>query len=233
MPPSSGTKRAPRSTSAGATSVGSGCSGRNVEPSAETPSRVTRLNSVAEPAVGVLQVLDAALLDRVAGRLRQPQLDVDAPERRDRPPRAGGIDERGRPRAGGDDDRAARASVPLAVRTPVARPSSMTGVAATPSISSAPAARARAAKAWVAAAGGTGRPVSSRKAASPSASAGSAACSVAGSSASARSSGKRAARSARVGSSAAASSETTSTPTASAGSSKPWPSSSYSAAEAA
>ena len=76
-----------------------------------------------EPAAGVRQVLDAALLERVARRLREPQLDVDAPQRADRAPGARGVDERGGPRAGGDDDRSGRVAAGR-VRTPVARPSS-------------------------------------------------------------------------------------------------------------
>ena len=108
VPASAGTKRVPRSTSAGATSVGSGCSGRNVEPSAETPPRGDEAEQRVEPAVGVRQVLDPALLERVARRLREPQLHVDAPQRRDRAPGARGIDERGGPRPGRDDDRSRR-----------------------------------------------------------------------------------------------------------------------------
>src|SRR3954447_4204509 len=57
-------------------------------------------------AAGGLQALDAGLLDRVARRVAEAELDVDAPRRHDRPPGAGGVDERGAPRARGDDDRA-------------------------------------------------------------------------------------------------------------------------------
>ena len=49
-PASAGTKRAPRSIKSGASAAGSGSSGRNVEPSADTPFAVTRLKIDGGPA---------------------------------------------------------------------------------------------------------------------------------------------------------------------------------------
>ena len=52
--------------------------------------------------------LDAALLEDRAWRLLEGDLDVDAPDRRDRPPRPRRVDDLGRPRAGGDEHRPRR-----------------------------------------------------------------------------------------------------------------------------
>ena len=89
------------------------------------------------------------------GGIGESQLDVDAPDRRDRPPAPGRVRDARAPRAGGDDDRAGgrAAVVGLHPGDPLALAPER---AAVPSSICAPAARARAAKAFVAAAGGTG-----------------------------------------------------------------------------
>ena len=222
MPASWGTKRLPRSMSAGATSAGSGCSGRNVEPSAETPPRVTRLNSGPSVSPVMRSLIPSSSSEWRGGSLsRSSTLTPHSGATGRQAPVGSTSAELHGPAA---TTTAPAGSVsPVGVRTPETRPFAVTGVTAVPSMISAPAARARAANACVAAAGGTGWPVWMRKPARSLASAGSASCGA--SSASARSSGKRAARSARVGSSAAGSSPTTSTPTVSSGISKPWPSS--------
>ena len=140
----------------------------NVEPTAEIPRAVTAENSTLGSSSPLGQRVDAGLLQHVPRRVGQLELDDDAPQRRD------GRQTR---RSTGPP---ASATAPAgwwapSIVTPVARPSSTRAYAASPTRSVAPASWARSANAFAAAAGGTGRPVSSRHADRPSASAGSSA----------------------------------------------------------
>ena len=152
------------------------------------------------------QRVDARLLERVAGRLGQMQLDVDAPQRGDRPPAPRRVDQRGRPRPGRDHDHVGadagrRGGLPTCIR--------------------APAACARRAKASVASAGGTVNPVAIRRPARSGATTGSSACGSPGARRSALSSRNSLASAASSASSTASSVPSTSRPAGSSGSAKP------------
>ena len=157
------------------------------------------------------------------GGVAEPELDVDAPRRHDRPPGAGGVDERGAPRAGGDDDRAGgllalrRADPHRAAALDDRRggdPFEDLGAGLAGAGGEGPGGRG-------------GRDGAAGVEAEAGEVLGERGLELVGrvERLGARAPGSRPAISARIGSSAAASSPTTSTPTVSGGSSNPWPSS--------
>ena len=100
---SAGRKAAARARTVSTHAFGSGSSPRKVEPTEVIPRRRDGAEDRAGPAARVGHRLDADLLDHVARRRAELELDDDAPHRRDRSPGACRVDHLGGPRAGRDE----------------------------------------------------------------------------------------------------------------------------------
>ena len=92
--------------------AGSGSRARNVDPTEAIPASGTRLKSARSGSASCASVPMAAPISASSrtwvGPAGQLQLDDDAPAFADRPPRAGRVDEGGRPWPGRDEDRVGR-----------------------------------------------------------------------------------------------------------------------------